>query len=128
MRTLEAYLDGLNVAVIMDNAPIHRNMDEIYPNLNVKYLPPYSPFLNPIESCFSVFKNYLKIHLTANMGACTAARAREMGTTQVALRERVVQEGVSLAIPRVTAEVAENNYRHAKAYIARYFDRVDILQ
>ncbi len=45
----------------MDNARIHHYRglaedDEII-RMNIFYLPPYSPFLNPIENVFSVWKN-----------------------------------------------------------------------
>ena len=45
---------------IMDKAGIHRytgltsQVDEL--GLKIEYLPPYSPFLNPIENVFSVWK------------------------------------------------------------------------
>lgn len=53
----------VNCVFIMDNARIHH-----YSRLNetindygivVEYLPAYSPFLNPIENCFSKWKNYV---------------------------------------------------------------------
>lgn len=56
--------------IIMDNAPIHRSskvanfVEEYMKDRNVihkiKFLPPYSPFLNPIEECFSKMKYYVK--------------------------------------------------------------------
>lgn len=46
---------------VMDNAKIHhyKGLQNIIDNLHLKieYLPPYSPFLNPIENVFSVWKN-----------------------------------------------------------------------
>lgn len=46
---------------ILDNARIHhyKGLAEKIEELNIKliYLPPYSPFLNPIENIFSVWKN-----------------------------------------------------------------------
>ena len=49
---------------IMDNASIHKTK-EIKAMVEktsheLLYLPPYSPFLNPIENCFSKWKNYVK--------------------------------------------------------------------
>ena len=51
----------LNPVFIMDNCRIHhykglQNIIETE-NIAIKYLPPYSPFLNPIENVFSVWKN-----------------------------------------------------------------------
>ena len=50
--------------LIMDNLKVHKN-HEIMEYLKVKktdykFLPPYSPFLNPIENFFSKWKNYVK--------------------------------------------------------------------
>ncbi|KAF7687784.1 hypothetical protein CDIK_3019 [Cucumispora dikerogammari] len=46
---------------ILDNARIHHykglSEDPEISNFNIRYLPPYSPFLNPIENVFSVWKN-----------------------------------------------------------------------
>jgi len=50
-----------NPIFIMDNAKIHhyRGLSETINRLQIQieYLPPYSPFLNPIEKVFSVWKN-----------------------------------------------------------------------
>lgn len=50
--------------VILDNASIHKS-DEIYDiaeefGINIVYLPPYSPDLNPIEKVWANFKNILR--------------------------------------------------------------------
>lgn len=48
---------------IVDNAKIHhfKGVLECVNNgeILINYLPPYSPFLNPIENCFSKWKNYV---------------------------------------------------------------------
>lgn len=53
-----------NPIYIMDNARIHHyhGLDSIIQekNLNILYLPPYSPFLNIIENVFSKWKNNVK--------------------------------------------------------------------
>jgi transposase len=58
---------GLNLlqnwVLVVDNAQIHKSalvktvIEKM--NLNLIYLPPYSPFLNPCENCFSVIKGKL---------------------------------------------------------------------
>ena len=47
MPSLDGIL-GYEDAVIMDNAPIHLGIQETYPDMSIKYLPPYSPFLKTI--------------------------------------------------------------------------------
>jgi len=54
--------------IIMDNAPIHRGQqfEETKESLkeskgiNLEFLPPYSPFLNPIEYSFHSIKTYVR--------------------------------------------------------------------
>lgn len=49
-----------NPVFIIDNARIHHYRgifyDEEFSNYEIMYLPAYSPFLNPIENIFSVWK------------------------------------------------------------------------
>lgn len=52
--------------VVMDNLPAHKP-DEVRESIEqagaeLRYLPPYSPDLNPIENVFSPFKAYLRKH------------------------------------------------------------------
>jgi len=60
-------LDGSNAGpcyFIMDNAPIHKAgvVKELFTNSvhQLLYLPGYSPFLNPVEECFSKLKTLVK--------------------------------------------------------------------
>ena len=50
--------------IILDNVPFHLSEKAIKLiksiGAKVKYLPPYSPDLNPIEECFSKLKAFLK--------------------------------------------------------------------
>lgn len=43
--------------LIMDNARIHHYKNLDFEGFRILYLPPYCPFLNPIENCFSKWKN-----------------------------------------------------------------------
>jgi len=65
MTELVTYVRGVNSTpayIIMDNAPIHkvRQVQEICGSqgseVNLMFLPPYSPQLNPIEHLFSEWK------------------------------------------------------------------------
>src|SRR5690606_11175157 len=52
--------------LIMDNASFHKTgvIQELIKENNhkVMYLPPYSPFLNPIEYFFNKWKSYIRSH------------------------------------------------------------------
>ncbi|OAD79466.1 hypothetical protein PHYBLDRAFT_58515 [Phycomyces blakesleeanus NRRL 1555(-)] len=63
-------LDNANAGpyhLVINNVRIHYNLSvcnwlqEINKYI-LKFLPPYSPFLNPIEECFSKLKNLVKKH------------------------------------------------------------------
>lgn len=47
----------------MENAPCHKIINELLGDLEIKYQTTYSPFLNPIDECFSVFKSNLRHQL-----------------------------------------------------------------
>ena len=55
MVNLEVVIEGCNSVLIMDNVPVHNGSSEEFLAMTIKMLPPYSPFLNPIENCFSPF-------------------------------------------------------------------------
>ena len=58
--------------IIQDNAKIHKGqiVKDVYEEMKVlhehKFLPPYSPHLNPIENCFSKWKWYVKTNAVNN--------------------------------------------------------------
>ena len=53
-----------NAIFIMDNVPFHKSQQVknfiLERGYQYDYLPPYSPFLNPIENLFSKWKDYTK--------------------------------------------------------------------
>lgn len=127
IASFEAILGDERPVIIMDNAPIHRGITTIYPELDFRFLPPYSPFLNPIENCFSVFKSYIKRFLHEEVGQCTPARAMEEGVTLATLRENIIKAGVGFAINRVQDQIVRQNYQHANSYLVKCIERQDIF-
>ena len=89
MTSLEAMIGDFPVVFVMDNDPIHSSIPETYPTMQFKYLPPYSPFLNPIENTFSVLKNYTKQHLHAVAGAPTPSGVTLNGSKQKVYRRTI---------------------------------------
>ena len=53
---LDIILGEFNPLMIMVNALGHKSLAEVFPSRDFLYLPPYSPFLNPIESSLSALK------------------------------------------------------------------------
>ena len=52
------------VFVIYDNAPAHRNANNLGANSELKPLPAYSPFLNIVEQAISCLEAAIKAHLS----------------------------------------------------------------
>ena len=50
--------------LIFDGAPAHRRAAPPAENTQVKVLPPYSPFLNPVEQAISCLKAHIKADIT----------------------------------------------------------------
>ena len=121
MASLETMVGEYPIVFTMDNAPVQSSMPETYPTLQFKYLPPYSPFLNPIENTFSVFKNYTEQHLHAVAGAPTPS-----GVTQRVHKERTRTKSVQVALPCITREKVQAEYVHANNYLVRCIERTDI--
>ena len=127
IASVDAILGDDRPTVILDNAPIHNGIMEVYPNIDFKYLPAYSPFLNPIENCFSVFKTYLKQYLHSEALLCTTANAHRLGITVQTLREQTLRRGVELTLPQVTLDVIARNYIHANRYLVRCINEQSIF-
>ncbi|KAG7176702.1 putative DDE superfamily endonuclease domain-containing protein 70 [Homarus americanus] len=127
IASLAAIIGDARSILVLDNAPIHNGIAAVYPELNFKFLPPYSPCLNPIENCFSVFKSYLKQYLHREAPRCNAAHARQEGVTLNALRENISQVGVEFALPSVTEHVVSQNYNHVNTYLVQCIERRDIF-
>ena len=89
--------------IIIDNAPIHRgerfeavtrSLDSSK-SIKIEFLPPYSPFLNPIEYSFHSIKSYVRSKEPANRSALVAA-----------IEEAIVEA--------ITPEKARNFFAHCQ--------------
>ena len=76
-----------------------------FPKLDIKFLPPSSPILNPIENCFSPLKANLKHCLSDIAGTLTIAAARAAGQTLRTHREQALHRALEHCIPTIRAEM-----------------------
>jgi len=61
LEEFKKYLGKREVILIMDNAPSHKSKDLKVPEgIEIEYLPPYSPELNPVERVFQDINKYFK--------------------------------------------------------------------
>jgi transposase len=60
------FSNGRQPRIILDNASIHRSKEVkdlcLRHGVELSYLPPYSPDMNPIEKTFSMLKSWIKRH------------------------------------------------------------------
>ena len=98
---------------IYDNAPIHKPDDNKHVKLlseyghTVKRLPPYSPFLNPIEEVFSLWKHGVQ-----------RRQAHEAATLQTAMDQ---------AMDDITTDKIINYHNHAQSFWNPCIDKQDII-
>lgn len=112
LRDLLVTLNNLNMfncILIMDNCPIHkaaslREMVEANGH-TIKFLPPYSPQLNPIEEVFSKWKNDIK--------------SRNCLTTEE-LYTAILSSSYNL-----TPQDCNNYYAHVRLFIAKALRKED---
>lgn len=129
VTTLSTILDNERAVIIMDNAPCHRDIQPPSPRHLIHFLPPYSPFLNPIENCFSVLKSHAKQRLAHIQDQTdNRALARQHGMGLMDWRNYLLIREVSQALQNVTEEVVAANVRHADGYLARCVRDVEIRE
>ncbi|WP_157260006.1 transposase [Chamaesiphon minutus] len=89
--------------VVMDNLPGHhaKLAEELIKSVgaSVKFLPPYSPDLSPIELCWSKLKEILR-----SIGARTTAH---------------LERAISVAIDRITDDNALSWFHHCGLYLEK---------
>ena len=102
------------VAFLFDNAPSHQGVDarvDLPASHQLRALPAYSPFLNPIENVFSIMKSTTKQHLAANQqrldDRVAAARSR---LTLADWRRHILLDGIALGVRSVTGQKVKGEY------------------
>lgn len=127
LQNMAANYNNVNATVIMDNARPHHGADVQVPqNFNIRFLPPYSPFLNPIENTFSVIKASIKRQL-AQIRENEEEQARNEHLTLVAYRERKLRRIIINSLDEVTPELCNNEFNHVFRFIPRCIALEDML-
>ena len=116
--------------IAFDNAPSHQGAEDwltLPPTHHIKRLPPYSPFLNPIENVFSVLKSHVKQHMTAQQermdDRVSAARA---GMSLESWRRGILLDGIEMAMQSVTGNQVAAQYRHSNTFLPACAAKEDI--
>ena len=100
---------------IQDNASIHGNAETGNQNHIMVNLPPYSPFLNPIESVFSKLKSRIRKQMCGNI---------DTGTTNVKIQKMMDIIGVEIGKPDYQDLSAY--FRHVREFFPASLEMEDI--
>lgn len=110
-----------DIKIVMDNAPCHRNVEQLVvmsENQEVVKLPPWSPFLNPIENCFSVMKAATKQRLALDQTRFNSREAAAAaGCTMKAWRDQLLRDAIVCSMSVVTQEKVANEYQFANWHV-----------
>ena len=109
------------VTILFDNAPSHAGVEArtaIPDRHQLRRLPAYSPFLNPIENIFSVMKATTKQHLAANQGRLeNRVEAAHAGMSKTNWRRHILKEGIAISLRAVTGQLVDREYRHSNTFL-----------
>ena len=95
----------------MDNASIHKNLTLSCDQHHVRYLPPHSPSLNPIEEAFSCWKASVKnelAHVEVHSRIVYRSATIAMGSNLMDYRRGILHEISQSALPCLTSSKITN--------------------
>ena len=123
-------LDAQNATIVLDNAPVHRGAvaESNDGDIHVRFLPAYSPFLNPIESAFNVFKQKLRALLREDT-MCNRIATVPAHISTAEHRLRVLHELSTTVIEdqeTISGEKVANMCTHVMRYMHRSLAMADI--
>lgn len=135
-ETFQSFIDGLSqkldddspqekTYIIFDNAPCHRNASSTRSHHIVKYLPPWSPMLNPIEEAFSCLKAEIKKKLSSPPISTQIVNvkdiARQEGSTIVQVRQRILMDVLNQSYASITPTKVSKFCGHLNRVLPRAY-------
>lgn len=115
IEELSSKLPDGNYRLIHDNASIHFDTISIY---RVYNLPPYSPFLNPIETVFAKLKGNIRSQISMNRELLNLTHAERMRTLETTIKEEVQKDDY---------KDLSNYFRHCRKFLAKCLLKHDIF-
>ena len=118
-----------NVILIMDNSSVHqRNVveQECHGKVRYRFLPPYSPNLNPIENIFGIIKKYMKKILGTDLRDQLLHTFDLPWGSKTAARQAILDEAFVMSASQITQACIENSYNHMKKFIPQALEGKDI--
>ena len=133
----KSYLDNLcsslapndRCLIIVDNASVHKNISLSNSMHTLKFLPPYSPMLKPIEECFSIWKSQVKAELAlpdtvSRVNDSSAAQA--MGANMQEYRLGILKQVGQTALGCITNQKIINFYLHSMSFFPKCQNKEDV--
>ena len=114
--------------LVFDNAPAHRKPDCPRGRIEIKMVPPYSPFLNIVEQA-SALKAAIKAEISRpDIQATIDDRdeARRQGIPLEEYRQRILLEASQRNMNTITAAKCAGWYRFMLTYVPRCLNREHI--
>ena len=106
IEEVNAVLDpNIPYRLIQDNAPIHKGIISLH---TMVYLPPYSPFLNPIEAVFSKLKRDVRGQLSTSSGFLSMSQPERISA---------LKSFISSAIEKDDYRDFTKYFRHCRKYL-----------
>jgi len=108
--------------VILDNARCHSNITLTNRLHEMKFLPPYSPQLNPIEMCFSSWKAHVKRQLNSPSNQeriGDRSSAASAGMSLQLWRANILKEIGQESLSSVTSQLVLNCYQHIFPFLLK---------
>ena len=108
--------------IVLDNASVHKSVSLDNLNHQLKFLPPYSPMLNPIEEAFSAWKAVVKRELAlpdtiARINDNSAAFA--MGSNLADYHRGILQQIGHSSLSNLTIKKIVNWHNHSLSFCVR---------
>lgn len=116
--------------IIYDGAPAHRNAEPPADHINLRMLPPYSPFLNIVEQAISTLKAAIKNDIARpqiQREMQNRRRAREENIPLGEYRKRVLHAAAERNLGSITVAKSAAWYRHMQTYLPRCMNGEVIL-
>ena len=127
LREIERQYPGIGVVVVIDNAPSHCQMENVFREEEFEHhqlvrSAPYSPMLNPIEMVWSVFKSFVKRKLAEHREKLLDREEfldREGEETLISKRSQYLQMFMTESEDEVTDEFLESLCSRVKVHYTK---------
>ena len=115
----------------MDNVRMHKTEQSIKEqcsknNIDILFLPKYSPELNPIEKVFSVLKAHIKKLLRTKYYEELLDSAKKPWGLKGRTREKIINDALKESLPNITKEYMEKLWEDMLEVFDKVYKNEDI--